>query len=939
MSRPFPAVAVAVASVAAPARVEAQALSMPVAERTLDNGLRVLVLEDRTIPNVALYVGWRVGSRNEAPGTTGLAHFFEHMMFTGGARFGGRFDPVMEAGGGANNAYTTNDVTVYQDWLPASLLPVVLDMEADRMAGMVFRPETVESERGVVASERRLSMDDPTEVLREQLWATAYVAHPYQWPVLGWMSDIERWEQADLEAFFRAHYAPRNAVVVIVGAVDPAETLALVAAKLGHLPPGPEPAPVRTREPEQRGERRVVVEAPGAGLPQVMCAWHIPETAHPDFPAWEVIERLLLQGESSRLHRRLVEEERVCLAVDGGFAGYQVDPSLFTIELTLREGVAAARAEALLEDELTRLAAEGPTPRELERVKNQLETSLLQELKTIGGKAGLLLDAELFFGGWRRLPARLEAVAAVDADAVRRVAGQALVRRNRTVALLETDGAPSPAGADAAGEAAPDDAAARDGDGDGGDGEPDDAGAGADEATRALLAGLPRVEGAVSLPAPVERRLANGLTLLLVRDPEVPLLTLVARAQGGALEDAPGKEGTAALLAALLGKGAGARDAQAFAEAIDFVGGGFAALAGSRWLETHVEVRARDAALGVELLADALRRPRLDADELEKARGLLIDAITAARDDPSQVLGRYWQRWALPGHPLGRPAGGHEPGLAAVTREDVVALAARALVPSRVTLAVAGDFDPAALEALLAQALGDWATPADAPAPPAPAEPAPTAGRRLLLVDKPDALQTHFSFGGLAFDWRDPDFEARHLANTVLGGRFTSRLNQALRVEAGLTYGARSGFDDVRRGVFALSTFTATATSEDAIELALAVYRRFRAEGITQAELDSARNYVKGQYAPDALETAEQRAGLLLALRQDGLDRARVDGFFARLDALDLAEVNRVILRLPPPERLDGVVIGQASALRPVLAGLGEVTEVSIKAPGFGPGE
>ena len=934
MSRPFSAVAVAVASVAVPARCEAQALALPVAERTLDNGLRVLVLEDRTIPNVALYVGWRVGSRNEAPGTTGLAHFFEHMMFTGGARFGGRFDPVMEAGGGANNAYTTNDVTVYQDWLPASLLPVVLDMEADRMSGMVFRPATVESERGVVASERRLSMDDPTEVLREQLWATAYVAHPYQWPVLGWMSDIERWEQSDLEAFFRAHYAPRNAVVVIVGAVDPAATLDLVARKLGHLPPGPEPRPVRTREPEQRGERRVVVEAPGAGLPQVMCAWHIPETAHADFPAWEVIERLLLQGESSRLHRRLVEEERVCLAVDGGYAGYQVDPSLFTIELTLREGQTAARAEALLDEELTRLAAEGPTPRELERVKNQLETSLLQELKTIGGKAGMLLDAELFFGGWRRLPARLAAVAAVDADAVRRVAAQALVRRNRTVAVLETEGAPAATGADA--DAAPD------GEGEDGAGEGDEpaegvAGAGPDEATRALLAGLPRVEGAVSLPAPVERRLPNGLTLLFVRDPEIPLLTLAARAQGGALEDAPGKEGTAALLAALLGKGAGARDAQAFAEAIDFVGGGFAAVAGSRWLEAHVEVRARDAALGVELLADALRRPRLDADELEKARGLLIDAITAARDDPSQVLGRYWQRWTLPGHPLGRPAGGHEPGLAAVTRDDVVALAARALVPARVTLAVAGDFDPAALEALLTEALGDWTTPADAPAPPAPADPTPTAGRRLLLVDKPDALQTHFSFGGLAFDWRDPDYEARHLANTVLGGRFTSRLNQALRVEAGLTYGARSGFDDVRRGVFALSTFTATETSEDAIELALAVYRRFRSEGITQEELDSARNYVKGQYAPDALETAEQRAGLLLALRQDGLDRARIDGLFARLDALDLAEVNRVIRRLPPPERLDGVVIGQASALRPVLAGLGEVTEVSIKTPGFGP--
>src|SRR5690606_30587322 len=220
------------------------------------------------IPNAALYVGWRVGSRNERPGTTGLAHFFEHMMFSSGARFGGRFDTIMEANGGANNAFTSRDVTVYTDWFPAARLPLILAMEADRMRALALDAELVEREREVVASERRLSMEEPAAALEEQLWATAYTAHPYQWDVLGWMVDIQNWRQEDLEAFFAAHYVPANAVLAIVGDVGAEAAFEAVAAAMGSLEARPLPRPVHTAEPPQRGERRVVLEAPGAGLAQ-----------------------------------------------------------------------------------------------------------------------------------------------------------------------------------------------------------------------------------------------------------------------------------------------------------------------------------------------------------------------------------------------------------------------------------------------------------------------------------------------------------------------------------------------------------------------------------------------------------------------------------------------------------------------------------------------
>lgn len=411
-------------------------LALPVEERTLENGLEVLVLPDDDVPSAVVYVNWRVGSRNERPGITGVAHFFEHMMFTGGARYGDRFDPLMEAAGGSNNAYTTRDVTVYQDWFPAVRLPLILSMEADRMAGMVFRPDVVESERGVVASERRLYMEEPGERLSEQLWATAYTAHPYQWDVLGWMVDIQNWSQADLEAFFETHYSPDNAVLVVVGDVEPKATFELVEELMGPLPRGPERRPIHTQEPEQEGERRVMVESVTAELGRVMLAWHVPATTDPRFPALDVLEALLLGGESSRLHLRLVEQERLCLSVGGGWSGLQFDPSLFVVDATLRSGVDPADVERVVVEELRRLETDGPGARELRKVKNQRTAALVRRLRTIDGKAELLSETHLFFGGWRNLGRRIEDLEAVTPEAVRELLAAHFRPRNRTVGTL-----------------------------------------------------------------------------------------------------------------------------------------------------------------------------------------------------------------------------------------------------------------------------------------------------------------------------------------------------------------------------------------------------------------------------------------------------------------------------------------------------------------------
>jgi predicted Zn-dependent peptidase len=437
------------------------------------------------------------------------------------------------------------------------------------------------------------------------------------------------------------------------------------------------------------------------------------------------------------------------------------------------------------------------------------------------------------------------------------------------------------------------------------------------------------------LPASTDFRLANGLRVILVPDRRAPLVDVEVRVAGGSVEDPAGKEGAAALLATLLGKGAGERDAESFHAAAEFVGGTFGSGASRRWISVGAEFLKGDADLMLELVADALQRPRLDSAEFDKERRFAIDGIRQAKQEPRDIIRLYHANWFFGAHPFARPTGGDETSLAALTLDDVKAAAARTLAPSRTWMAFAGDFDAAEMRSKIEARFGSWGAKAADPAP-VPAVSAPK-GRGVLLVDFPSSLQTYFRFGQLGFDWKDPDYAARYVANTILGGRFTSRLNQKLRTDTGLTYGAGSSFDDATNGTFFVATYTEIATSEQAIGMTVDIVSKFMAEGMTAAEFESARAYIKGQYAPDNVETAAQQASMLLALDFDAVPRDVVDKLFARLDALTLDEVNRVVTKRFPASDWTWTVIGPADKLRGYLAKFGDVTGCTLSDPGFGP--
>ncbi|WP_108944842.1 M16 family metallopeptidase [Shewanella halifaxensis] len=406
---------------------------------TLDNGMKIMVLEDNSIPNANMYLFWKVGSRNEVPGITGISHFFEHMMFNGAKKYGPKmFDRTMEAAGGANNAYTTENLTVYTDWFPANAIETIFDLEADRIENLDINEQMVESERGVVASERLTGLENSNwRVIQEELKGAAFRAHPYSWSVIGHESDIAAWTLEDLTQYHKTYYAPNNAVVVIAGDVKLAEVKKLADKYFAPIPAQAPPREVKTVEPLQKGERRVFVQKASVSTPNVMLGYHVPATSNSDYYALDLLSSILTTGNSSRMYQGLVDKQ-VAIQVDT-YMPMSFDPNLFYVMGVANPGVTAAELEGAMLAEIKRIAEEGVTETELEKVKNIKLMGFYRTMETINGKANTIGTYELFFGSYDKLFNAPEQYNKVTPADIQRVAQTYLKRSNRTVAVLAAE--------------------------------------------------------------------------------------------------------------------------------------------------------------------------------------------------------------------------------------------------------------------------------------------------------------------------------------------------------------------------------------------------------------------------------------------------------------------------------------------------------------------
>jgi predicted Zn-dependent peptidase len=453
----------------------------------------------------------------------------------------------------------------------------------------------------------------------------------------------------------------------------------------------------------------------------------------------------------------------------------------------------------------------------------------------------------------------------------------------------------------------------------------------------AATAGLVKAArvGGVSVPAHERLVLANGMTLIVMPRHDIPLVSFNAVLRGGETAGAPGKSGVASLVAGLLEKGAGKRDAFAFVDAVEDVGGTFNAAAGPESIAIRGQFLARDQQLMLELLADALLRPRFKLEELENLRARQIELIKAAKDsDPSELIGTYGRAFLFRGHPFARPVIGSETSLASITHRDIVDYYHTHFRADELTLVVAGDVDSTWLKRAVTRAFSDWPR-SNRPMVKLP-QPARVRERSVLLVDSPGSVQTHFWIGNVGVDRHYPDRAALDLVNTLYGGRFTSILNTELRVKSGLSYGARSGFTRGSvAGEFAIRSFAQTQDTTKALDLALHTLEQLKHGAVTSEMLDSARAYVLGQYPLD-FETAMDWTMAMGEIELYGLGSGYIEDYGAQLQNVTLPQMREVIdTAFPSPDAVAVVLIGDAAKLRGQVGRYGPITAMPLTQPDF----
>lgn len=416
--------------------LSSQALSFAVNEYTLENGLKVLILEDHSAPTATFQIWYRVGSRHEMFGKTGLSHLLEHMMFKGTKRFGPKtFSQTIKRAGGIDNAFTSREYTGYFQLLSSDRIELPIELEADRMNNLLLAEEAVFAERDVVMEERRLRYeDDPQNYLFEEVMAASFKNHPYRWPVIGWMSDLEQLQPEDLINHYKTYYVPNNAVILVVGDVSTDHILATVKKHFAHIPRGLELNEVTFSEPVQKGERKVYVHKE-AELPYLLSAYKVPNITHKHSSALEVLAMILSEGKSSRLYTSLIYEKQIALSAWAGYSGFYRDSFLFFTGATPARGIKKEDVQQALKEEIEKIKTYPPSEREVQKAKNQIEASFIMEQDSIYMQARTIGTFEML-GGWRMIETYLDGIRSVTPEDVRFVAEQYLIDESKISGIL-----------------------------------------------------------------------------------------------------------------------------------------------------------------------------------------------------------------------------------------------------------------------------------------------------------------------------------------------------------------------------------------------------------------------------------------------------------------------------------------------------------------------
>jgi len=897
-------------------------------ETTLDNGMRVVTLEDFSTPIVAVQVWYDVGSKDEDPNRQGFAHMFEHMMFEGTDLLGPeQHGALLREIGGDCNAFTNFDYTAYVNVVPSNQLELVLWLEADRLMYLDVSQTSFDKERQVVEEERRMGINQPYGTIAEQVLPIVYKVSPYRWLPIGNIPDLRAAHLSELQRFWDRFYLPSNATLVIVGAVKHGDAQQLAKKYFGWMPAGDVQNRNDAKEPEQEGERSVSLEEPFGPVPLAGFVYRGVPIDHPDAIPLQLLMMALGEGESSRMYMDLVKDRKLCVQIvadafllddDGVFgAGAALNPMAdMDKALEAIDGHLQAVVDAPLEE------------RELTKAKNQMLRSAVTDALTVASKAQETGNAAVMFGNPEWLNEQLDKIRAVTLEDVQRVAKTYITREGRTV-LRVTPNPEKKVDEDETAPVAP----------------PEEAGTverkgpkvGVERPdwfptkppVQAMLDELPEV-------ATAEKVLANGLKVVVVPNHEVPFVTVTLGSTYGAWAENADTPGVASMTYTMLTQGTENYTAAELAEKVEF---NALTLSGTASLD-EAEVNATGLTdklpLAVELLAEVVRRPTFPEDELAIKKEQLALGKSVDEEDPQYVAARGLRQQLFGAHPYSRTPTGELADVPKLTAESLKEFWKTYVRPDTSVIYLAGDVEADAAYELVSRYLGDWKAEGDAPKPTLP--PIPEPGKtHIVLLDRPGAVQSQIAVGQVSITRNDPLYHVSRVYSQIFGGAFESRLNRTIRIERGLTYGAFGGFRPFRYvGQFTGQTFTKTETTAETVQAVLDVINGMRTNPPSDEELNTAKAYLAGNF-PSQLETPQDTVTYEWIIEYSGLPKDYLNQALQAYKSTTLADIEHIAADVVNSDALTIVVAGEASAIKESLEAIAPVTVIA--APSADAGE
>ena len=871
----------------------------------LKNGLTVILHEDKSTPIVTVGTWYHVGSKNEAPGRTGFAHLFEHMMFQGSANYDSDyFTPLQEAGGNINGT-TNEDRTWYYQTVPSNFLELALYMEADRMGGLLpaMTQEKLDNQRDVVKNERRQRVDNqPYGTAFEKIGSTMYPkGHPYNWSVIGSLEDLQAASMDDVKSFFRQYYVPNNTFLVLSGDFDEKQARTWVEKYFGPIATGGNITRPNAQMPKLDKEIRETVED-AVPLPRRYFVWHSVPAYHKDEAALDMLAFILSTGRTSRLQSNLLYGKELVQTIGGGNSTNEIG-GLFQLQATARPGKSLEDIEKEVDAEIAKLKTTPPTAEEMARALNSIESGTINGLQTVLGKAGQLTSYAGYLGKADYFQTDLDRYRAVTPADVQRVASTYLVPNRLVLSYVPRAGGPQ---ASRGPRAADQTTSAKS--------EKKKDQARIDAQTAKLPKPGPNPK--FVLPPIEKTKLSNGLEVWMVEQRELPIVSMNLVLRTGQTSEPADRTGVASLTASLLDDGTAKRSAADIVNQLQGLGANIGA--GSGWDSTNVTLSTltRNLDPALDIYADIIQNPAFPAAEVESLRNRSLIGLRQQRANPNAINNVAFNKVLYADHPYGRDT--NEASLKAITRDDIVNYYQQTYVPNNGTLIVVGSFDKAALKGKLETAFANWKRGEVSTASVPAAKQLERPG--IYLVDRPNSAQSVVSIGQVGVDRSNPDYVPLQVMNSILGGGSSARLFMNLREDKGYTYGAYSGFT-FRRGAGPFRAYgdIQTAVTKDAVVEFIKELNGIRGGiPVTERELEFNKQSIIRRF-PAGFETNFAISNQLSNLVTYGLPDSYFNDYITKVNAVTLADVNRVATKYLDPNKMAIVIVGDRKVIEPGL--------------------